>query len=150
MSALAQFDEAFGQPLALPTQARIPNGYYTIVFPCGTHRTFRVYTRPATSNFAPGKRVVALFIGPANTQDYEPLGWVDDTGIQVWKRFRGAKDAPSQHERHAAVLWALATGEVLDGYEVQLSKRCLVCNRTLTDPESIRLGVGPFCRSRKG
>jgi hypothetical protein len=148
MTSLARFDEAFGQPAALPTQARIPNGYYTLTFPCGMHRTFRIYTRPATSDFAPGKRVAALLIGPRNTEDFEPFAWVDDSGIQVWKRFKGAKDSPSQHERHALVLWRLATGEVLDGHELQLSKRCLACNRTLTDPESIRLGVGPSCRSR--
>jgi hypothetical protein len=146
MSALAQFDDAFAQPVTLQTQARVANGFYTVTFPDGSHRTFRVYTRPADSDFAPGKRVAALLIGPRNTEDFEPFAWVDDTGIQVWKRFRGAKDNPSQHERHTSILWKLATGEVLEGHELQLSKRCLVCNRTLTDPTSISLGIGPSCR----
>jgi hypothetical protein len=47
MNSLAQFDDNFMEPVALQTQARIANGFYTVTFPCGSHRTFRVYTRPA-------------------------------------------------------------------------------------------------------
>jgi len=28
--------------------------------------------------------------------------------------------------------------------------RCRVCGRTLTDPESVALGIGPVCRQREG
>lgn len=32
-----------------------------------------------------------------------------------------------------------------EGYRLHLSSRCVVCNRELTDPESIRAGIGPTC-----
>lgn len=34
------------------------------------------------------------------------------------------------------------------GYVCQLSGRCLRCNKELTHPESIRLGIGPTCRTK--
>lgn len=34
------------------------------------------------------------------------------------------------------------------GYALLLEGRCLVCNRKLTDPTSIRLGIGPKCGGR--
>lgn len=35
-----------------------------------------------------------------------------------------------------------------DGYTLLLDGRCVVCNRKLTDPESIRTGIGPKCGGR--
>jgi len=35
-----------------------------------------------------------------------------------------------------------------DGYTLLLEGRCVRCNRKLTHPESIRLGIGPECRSK--
>jgi len=32
------------------------------------------------------------------------------------------------------------------GYTLLLEGRCVICNRRLTNPESIRLGIGPECR----
>lgn len=35
-----------------------------------------------------------------------------------------------------------------EGYRMLLEGRCSVCNRPLTDPDSIRLGIGPTCGGR--
>lgn len=35
-----------------------------------------------------------------------------------------------------------------EGYTLLVEGRCVVCNRKLTDPDSIRLGVGPKCGGR--
>jgi len=35
-----------------------------------------------------------------------------------------------------------------DGYTLLLEGRCVRCNRKLTHPESIRLGIGPECRTK--
>lgn len=34
------------------------------------------------------------------------------------------------------------------GYRLLLEGRCVICNRPLTDPESIRAGIGPTCAAR--
>lgn len=144
---LSQFDDAFAGPTAatIPATSVIPNGIYTLRFPCGSHRTFRVFTMREDARFAPGKRVIAMLIGPENAgfSDYEKFGWVDDAGIHVWKRFQNQKQA-----EYARLLWMLATGCEGDGYELLISKRCLRCNRTLTTPESIEMGIGPECREK--
>lgn len=35
-----------------------------------------------------------------------------------------------------------------EGYSVLVAGMCVVCNRKLTDPESIRTGIGPVCAGR--
>jgi len=142
-----QIDDAFSTPMPLaepiPTTSVIPNGFFTIRFPCGSHRTFRIFTKPTTAKFAPGKRIIGLLIGPDNTDEYEPFGFVDDTGIHVWKRFQDQRQA-----EYARLLWMLATGCEADGYELLISKRCLRCNRRLTQPHAIEAGIGDECRRK--
>lgn len=150
---LSQFDEAIAEAFAkpdaapIPTASVIPNGIYTLTFPCGSHRTFRIFTKSADAKFAPGKRIVALLIGPDNASfdNYEPFAFCDDTGIQVWKRFKNQKQA-----EYARLLWMLATGCEADGYSLLISKRCLRCNRTLTRPHAIEAGIGDDCLATLG
>jgi hypothetical protein len=141
MTGLEQFDDAFdvkteGRPA---TTAVIPNGYYTLVFPDGSHRTFKIITRM----FGLRQRVLSMLIGPENTTDFEPFAWVDDNGVHVWKRFRGSK-----HEEYGNLLWMLATGCEADAYQLLISKRCLLCNRPLTTPLALNRGLGDKCYSR--
>ena len=35
-----------------------------------------------------------------------------------------------------------------EGYRLDLEAHCVECNRRLTTPDSIRLGIGPECRSK--
>lgn len=45
---------------------------------------------------------------------------------------------------------AMGTHLIAHGYTLQRSSRCLRCNRELTHPESITLGIGPDCAGRAG
>ena len=118
----------------------LANGFHTLALPDGSHRTFRVHTQNAKAKFAPGRRIISILIGPENTSDYEKFGWVDESGIKVWKRWQGKKQ-----EEYATVIWKIAGGEVIEGYDLHTSQRCLVCNRELTTVESISRGIGPEC-----
>ena len=148
--SLADLDDAFETAAAdrmspdrfaaLPAQW-LANGFYTVTFPDGSHKTFRV--RLEQHGVHRWSRTLAVLIGPDNSTDYECHGLVTDTGFRLWKRFAGGKPA-----EHAAILWMLARGELLDGYDLQLSKRCLRCNRPLTTPESLERGIGPECEQR--
>jgi hypothetical protein len=134
---------------AMPTAAGVlPNGFHTLLFPDGSHRTFRVHTKKNSAKFAPGKRIVSLLIGPDRSSDFEGFAFLEADGIKLWNRFRKAGGGEGQHERFARLLWALSDGEVIDGYELLTSKRCLICNRELTSPESLALGIGPLCAER--
>lgn len=124
----------------------LPNGIYTLTFPSGEHRTFRVRTEK-NGGFR-GKRTLGMLIGPDNTDEYESFAFVNADGIEVWRRFLGAFADPSKHEQYAGILWDLAKGVELDGYELRVAKKCLRCNRLLTTPESIAAGIGPECATR--
>lgn len=122
----------------------LPQGYFTVEF--GelydgeeTHRTFRVKDASSQSKLS-GKRIISLLVGSNNMGDYMGVGFVTADGVSLWKRFgddtvladaiRILNDDP-----HAAQM----------GYAMS-SGNCYVCGRLLTEPESIKMGIGPVCR----
>lgn len=125
----------------------IPNGLYTLTFPDGSHKTFKVHRQRETAKFAPGTRIISLLIGPSNTDDFERFGFVNEEGIKVWKSFRrrGESSPETAYERYARLVWALATGGEIEGYELLVSKRCLICNRELTTPRAVERSIGDHC-----
>lgn len=123
----------------------LPNGTYTLILPDGSHRTFRVHRKPDWAKFAPGQRTIGLLIGPANGHDYEDFGFVVSGTVRVWKAHRGK---PQERWARVLELWAAKALSPDDGYEVRLAKTCGWCNRLLTTPESIDIGLGPSCFSR--
>jgi hypothetical protein len=152
-NGLERFDADYRAPThvssATPAaETVVYNGIYTLKVPGGCHKTFRIATKPLKSKFAPGQRIIALLTGPDNEQSYQPFGFVDDGGIRVWSRFRGTNAVPTQHDHWARYVWELANGRDVIGYSLLVSRRCIVCNRTLTTPESIETGVGPSCKKK--
>jgi hypothetical protein len=136
------------------------NGTYTLKNTAtGDYRTFKISTQKEDSKFAPGSRVIGVLAGPDNTSDYQSFGFVTEVGIQVWKTktvrggcspFREFGEY-SSYEWFAQMLWeAVVTDSTqMAGYEVLLEKKCLICNRSLTTPESIELGIGPVCAAKE-
>jgi hypothetical protein len=59
---------------------------------------------------------------------------------------------PSKLARRAAYLRANGRLDDADRLEVALvaEGRCRSCGRPLTDPESVRLGIGPDCLTKQG
>lgn len=130
----------------------IPNGRFTLRNKTtGDHRTFQIRTQKKDAKFAPGKRIIGLLMGRDNTADYQSFGFVDNKGITVWTKFRGMMKT-SAYEMFARMLWQAATkgslATVKGDYELMVEKRCLRCNRVLTNPESIESGIGPECAGK--
>lgn len=137
------------RPVAELPHPWLANGYYTLTFPCGTHKTLRIHTQ--RGGVHAGKRIISLLIGPVNTDDYEWFGEIIPAAsvVWVWKAFKGAAQA-----RYAGLLVELARaaaegGPGLDGHELLVSRHCLKCNRLLTTEDSIKAGVGPECAKRE-
>jgi hypothetical protein len=143
------------------TTAKTPgilNGFFTLRNEeTGEHRTFRVRTQAEKAKFAPGSRVIGLLTGPDNEADYTGFGFViNGDRVAVWKSRRGHGDGWalwSKWEKLAHMFTTLVLGRKsphFDAakYSVKLAKRCLRCNRPLTDPISIDLGIGPVCRTK--
>ena len=156
-----KIEEALRDPIAKASKgercSEIFDGTYTIENkPKGTHRTFKIgMVRNPGSGIA-GQRVVALLAGPDNNSDYSPFAFLDDEGIKVWKRKRGTPGRPSLFDLYAAILWSLCRDDDdaeawrEKGAELLIEGRCMVCGRKLTDPDSIRTGIGPVCLSKGG
>jgi hypothetical protein len=107
----------------------------------GTHRTFKVWTQSDDANFMPGKRLVGLLTGPDNTQCFRSFGVLGDDGqIYLWKKHRG------QYFYEWAANALMHPDEVADQVDILFEGHCRRCNRVLTDPVSIEIGLGPTCR----
>ena len=119
------------------------NGTITIFNPkTGKHRTVRVKT--VRSGKMKGFRLVELLVGPVNTDDYTAFGFVHESGkIVTWKRYRGTdfekigKRLERSNEYHDEL-----------GLEFKFSVNCRRCNRPLTTPISIDMGIGPDCLAK--
>ena len=128
--------------------SRIFNGKYTVQNRLtGEHRTFQIRTQKEDATFAPGKRILSLLTGSNNESDYTGFAFVTEEGVNVWSSKRGG-----DYEKYAALLWSLTQDGGLSVYAARYSLmvegRCIVCNRALTTPESIRTGIGPVCDGR--
>lgn len=128
---------------------KIHNGTYTVTSPKGTHRTFSI--RTVQKGNLKDSRILSLLTGPDNTRDYTGFAFVNDDGIKVWHRHDNNPD----WGKYGKLLWSLATeGQnspyYVMGYRLLIEGKCLVCNRKLTEPESITTGIGPECRKRIG
>jgi hypothetical protein len=122
------------------------NGFITVHNPkTENHRTFRVWTTTfGKGDEAEEKRVVQLLTGP-NRDDWtawKSFGFVSDHGIRVWNKFRG-----TDHEKFAKILNMPEAAEKA-GLVFMREARCRICNRVLTNPESIETGIGPICADR--
>lgn len=118
------------------------NGCLTVHNPVsGQHRTFKIHT-VRKGNLA-GKRLISVLYGDDNENDYRAFGFVDERGrVIVWRRYRG-----TEYEKMGNIINFPEWFRNHRGLEYKLSVRCRKCNRTLTDPQSIDLGIGPVCRS---
>ncbi|MAE81279.1 MAG: hypothetical protein CMB80_00995 [Flammeovirgaceae bacterium] len=122
------------------------NGTYTITSPTGAHRTFKIAT--ARKGNLEGNRILSLMVGRDNENDYMGFAFVNDDGVAMWSKFR-----QEFYEKCAKMVWSMGTlgnesPYVKAGVTMEASKRCMKCNRKLTNPESLELGIGPECASR--
>lgn len=122
------------------------NGIYTIKnTETNEHRTFKI--KVCRFGALKGKQIAELLTGPDNESDYQGFAFINDSGIQVWK-----SKAQKTYLAYAALLEHLLKIKTHnfsnDRYALSVSKRCMVCNRTLTTPESIERGIGPECEKK--
>lgn len=123
----------------------IPNGCFTVNnLDKNTHRTVKIHTAKGKLE---GKRIISLLTGPDNNTSYSGFGFVNDDGsIHLWRRHSG-----SATKRWLASFVAAKFNDVEFDHphlEWLVEKRCIVCNKRLTTPESIEHGIGPICAGR--
>jgi hypothetical protein len=137
--------ERTAETLAPSAFARI-EGTFTVTNPDGRHYTVRVRTQKVEADFAPGQKVVAVMTGRDNEHSYTGVGFLRPEGLRPWRRAEGTILA-----RVAAFICRVLLGAqaLPPGYSIQESRACIRCGRKLTTPESLALGLGPECASRR-
>jgi Family of unknown function (DUF6011) len=140
--------------LPAPPSFKNHNGYITVENPkTGDHRTFRVKLETWNEG-EPNEvtnRVVSLLTGPDRTRarDWTKFAFVKDGEVKVWNKFKlEIALKPSPFPSYAKILNDPERGEEL-GLRYMLEGRCRACDRALTNPESIRSGIGPVCGRRE-
>lgn len=135
------------------------NGECTVLNPAtGQHRTFRVRRQASDASFAPGERLLSVK-DPGERYGWRTLGFVSTTGLTArgvpvveFRSFRRLRPGGEDHDggfwlRMAAVA---IHPERFPSLEYQAVTCCRICNRKLTDPDSIAHGVGPTCAENHG
>jgi hypothetical protein len=97
---------------ALRAGQLVHDGYYTVVFEDGEHRTLRVNTQDDDASFKPGQKLISYLSGPDNTSHYTTFANFSDDdrvyigvgsrrGVQGVSSARSARGAHRRSHRRA-------------------------------------------------
>ena len=115
----------------------------------GAHFTYRIREAKATHNETKQPvSFVSLLNGPDNENDYMYLGILRAGAFTLTKNSRAGKEALSV--KAFSYFWSLGDGAFPELLVARHCNRCGRCNRALTTPESIDLGIGPDCAAIMG
>jgi hypothetical protein len=113
----------------------------------GTHYTYRIGRKNDTQPL-----FVGLLTGPNNERDYTYMGIYNPEEQSVRLTSKSKYNDDTQPVK--VIRWALkqvSEGKELPvGYSIKHEGRCCRCGRSLTDPISVELGIGPECREKVG
>lgn len=136
---------------------------FTVSNPRGEHYTYRVTRKDPE----PGGRYptaawfVAVLTGPNNDHDYTYLGMLlrpdapdapDANHVPIVPicKLTRASQYGTESRPVAVFNWAMrvlyGASTIKPGYSILHAGKCARCSRQLTDPESLRTGLGPVCR----
>lgn len=136
------------------------HAFFTVANGRGDHYSFRVNAPKVEEGKPAGKPVwfVSVLTGPENTSDYTYMGIIahvrftagDVHGERPEFRLTGKSTYNPDSKPVRVFQWAMSimAGDraLPEGWTIQHMGKCCRCGRALTDPESIRLGIGPTCR----
>ena len=148
-------------------QERIGNGTFTLQGEEGNHLTFKIST--GRRGYWKDQRILSIMIGSDNESDYQGFGVLETSGIKMWskvicKRNPVNGDFLTRDQIRACMELIISHGNIggVNGEEVSkkftgpngkeyiilVSTRCIRCNRKLTNPESVKSGIGPECSTK--
>ena len=136
---LARLRATSGAPVPVqPTTPEIRHGIYTAVTETG-RATFKISHQAEDADFAPGRDILGVMPGWDNTL-YTSIGFVNAGHVSLWRRYSTG-----------GYWWSEALAQLIADPDAALeSLKCRRCNRDLTTPESLAIGIGPECAKMVG
>jgi hypothetical protein len=127
-------------------------GYYTVILSDGSHATLRF--KSGKGNFA-DKVIIGLFVGKDNAMEsaYKGFGVRNADGTYTTWQANAEKGRSVTNVNRVtealAIMCAKGHTEAAQAF-VLASGNCYCCNKLLTNPESIKKGIGPDCEKKGG
>jgi hypothetical protein len=125
---------------------------FTVSNDKGEHFTYRVNSKKDKKDETKRVYFVGLLTGPDNLRDYSYMGLLlqDEMRLLITKgsKFQGCPKSVNVFRWTMSLI--LAERDFPEGYNCQHAGRCCRCAKTLTDPDSIEIGIGPDCRKKMG
>ena len=114
--------------------AIIRKGFFTVEKGDGTHRTFRIKTSPRS-----GKTVIGVMTGSSNLA-YEWFAYVSGGELRFFGR--NVFNVDEMRANFDTIKGDPTTAGLRYARE---SMNCMRCNKLLTTPTSLNIGLGPVC-----
>lgn len=127
------------------------NATFTVDNGKGEHYTFKI-VEPKRGDFVPNTRFVKYLTGPDNESSYTYLGKFNmhDGTVALTKGSKLTDDSKPVKVIRWAMKHVFGDRQLPDGYQIRHAGKCGCCGRTLTEPLSLTIGIGPECRKRLG
>lgn len=125
------------------------NATFTVDNGRGEHYTYKICQPKRGAHENPF--FVSLLTGPDNESSYSYLGVVDPFGS-----FRLTRASKMNDESKPVKVFRWAMKHVFgdrilpENYQIRHAGKCGCCGRTLTEPLSLTIGIGPECRKKLG
>lgn len=111
------------------------------------HLTFKV--KASKKDEADSVFFVSVLSGPDNTSNYSYIGIIgsDKKTFKITQKSKVSSDAVS-YQAFSFFLKNIINNKLHADLEVYHSGRCGRCGKLLTDPDSIKRGLGPHCSTK--
>ena len=121
----------------------------TVINPDDDYQTYRINSKKTAHGPI---YFVSVLTGPDNSNDFSYIGMLNPDNGSI--RLTAKSKIKAGDNRIKIIQWAMAvvwgSGKFPLGYRLEHAGRCGRCSRKLTTPESLRLGIGPFCAAAMG
>jgi len=111
----------------------------------GAHYTYQI---KAKENDNKTKIYFISFMTDGTTYNYMGVFNPDNMSIRLTAKSKISADA-LVYKAINYFLSALAQNRIADQLIIYHANKCACCGRELTEPESVRIGIGPICREAR-
>lgn len=118
----------------------------------GEHRTFKIRKPEPTPQYPTPAWFVKIMHGTDNENHYRYIGRLNPTtgAVEMTRASKFAEDSLTVKAARWVMARVINQTQIPDCIEIRHAGKCGRCGRTLTEPTSLTVGLGPECRKVLG